>query len=99
MLFVVGKMLWFLCFVFSDDLKWEFGYYVYDNETELIYVKKGVVRFIIDFLLYVVYVDDIVVIECGRLHVVVFDVNDLVMMCICVLYGFQFQGVEENYLL
>lgn len=87
-MFVVGKTLRFLRFVFSDDLKWEFGYYVYDNEIELIYVKKGVVRFIIDFSLYVVYADDIVVIERGRLYAVVFDVNDSVTTCICALYGF-----------
>ena len=54
-------------FAFSDDPKWESGHHVHDNETELIYVKKGVARFTIDSSLYVAHADDIVVIERGRL--------------------------------
>lgn len=69
---------------------------MYDNEIEFIYVKKGIVRLIIDFLFYVVYVDDIVVVEWGWLYVVVFDSNLLVIIYICVLYGFCFSGWEEN---
>ncbi|EOV4942986.1 hypothetical protein ACONSQ_002541, partial [Shigella flexneri] len=62
-LFVAGKTPRLSRFAFSDDPKWESGHHVHDNETELIYVKKGVARFT------------------------------------CALYGFQFQGAEENQLL
>lgn len=39
------------------------------------------------------------VIERGRLHAVASDVNDPATTCTCALYGFQFQGAEENHLL
>lgn len=38
---------------------------MHDNETELIYVKKGIARLIIDSSLYVAHADDIVVVERG----------------------------------
>ncbi len=41
-LFVAGKTPRLSRFAFSDDPKWESGHHVHDNETELIYVKKGV---------------------------------------------------------
>ncbi|EPC0135395.1 hypothetical protein ACV8LJ_002436, partial [Shigella flexneri] len=44
-LFVAGKTPRLSRFAFSDDPKWESGHHVHDNETELIYVKKGVARF------------------------------------------------------
>ncbi len=71
-LFVAGKTPRLSRFAFSDDPKWESGHHVHDNETELIYVKKGVARFTIDSSLYVAHADDIVVIEtrqaaCGGL--------------------------------
>ncbi len=69
-LFVAGKTPRLSRFAFSDDPKWESGHHVHDNETELIYVKKGVARFTIDSSLYVAHADDIVVIERGRLHAV-----------------------------
>lgn len=40
-LFVAGKTPRLSRFAFSDDPKWESGHHVHDNETELIYVKKG----------------------------------------------------------
>ncbi|MCZ8670482.1 AraC family transcriptional regulator [Escherichia albertii] len=98
-LFVPGKTPRLSRFAFSDDPKWESGHHVHDNEAELIYVKKGVARFTIDSSLYVAHADDIVVIECGRLHAVASDVNDPATTCTCALYGFQFQGAEENQLL
>lgn len=98
-LFVAGKTPRLSRFAFSDDPKWESGHHVHDNETELIYVKKGVARFTIDSSLYVAHADDIVVIERGRLHAVASDVNDPATTCTCALYGFQFQGAEENHLL
>ncbi|MCR2636842.1 hypothetical protein NSP03_22510, partial [Salmonella enterica] len=39
-------------FVISDDPNWESGHHMHDNETELIYVKKGIARLIIDSSLY-----------------------------------------------
>ena len=98
-LFVAGKTPRLSRFAFSDDPKWESGHHVHDNETELIYVKKGIARFTIDSSLYVAHADDIVVIERGRLHAVASDVNDPATTCTCALYGFQFQGAEENQLL
>ena len=98
-LFVAGKTPRLSRFAFSDDPKWASGHHVHDNETELIYVKKGVARFTIDSSLYVAHADDIVVIERGRLHAVASDVNDPATTCTCALYGFQFQGAEENQLL
>ncbi|EOX5227394.1 TPA: hypothetical protein NN466_003631, partial [Escherichia coli] len=41
-LFVAGKTPRLSRIAFSDDPKWESGHHVHDNETELIYVKKGV---------------------------------------------------------
>lgn len=41
-LFEQGKTPVFSRFVISDDPNWESGHHVHDNETELIYVKKGV---------------------------------------------------------
>ncbi len=58
-LFVPGKTPRLSRFAFSDDPKWESGHHVHDNETELIYVKKGVARFTIDSSLYVAHADDI----------------------------------------
>lgn len=52
-------------FVISDDPNWESGHHMHDNETELIYVKKGIARLIIDSSLYVAHADDIVVVERG----------------------------------
>lgn len=43
-------------FVISDDPNWESGHHMHDNETELIYVKKGIARLIIDSSLYVAHV-------------------------------------------
>lgn len=82
-LFVAGKTPRLSRFAFSDDPKWESGHHVHDNETELIYVKKGVARFTIDSSLYVAHADDIVVIERGRLHAVASDVNDPATTCTC----------------
>ncbi len=62
-------------FVISDDPNWESGHHMHDNETELIYVKKGIARLIIDSSLYVAHADDIVVVERGRLHAVASDSN------------------------
>lgn len=43
--------------------------------------------------------DDIVVVERGRLHAVTSDVNVPATTYTCALYGFRFQGWEENQLL
>ena len=40
-LFVAGKTPRLSRFAISDDPKWESGHHVHDNETELIYVRKG----------------------------------------------------------
>ena len=40
-LFEQGKTPRFSRFVISDDPNWESGHHVHDNETELIYVKRG----------------------------------------------------------
>lgn len=98
-LFDQGKTPRFSRFVISDDPRWESGHHVHDNETELIYVKKGIVRLIIDSSLYVAHEDDIVVVERGRLHAVTSDVNAPATTYTCALYGFCFQGWEENQLL
>lgn len=98
-LFDQGKTPRFSRFVISDDPRWESGHHVHDNETELIYVKKGIVRLIIDSSLYVAHEDDIVVVERGRLHAVTSDVNAPATTYTCALYGFRFQDWEENQLL
>ncbi len=98
-LFDQGKTPRLSRFVISDDPRWESGHHVHDNETELIYVKKGIVRLIIDSSLYVAHEDDIVVVERGRLHAVTSDVNAPATTYTCALYGFRFQGWEENQLL
>lgn len=98
-LFDQGKTPRFSRFVISDDPRWESGHHVHDNETELIYVKKGIVRLIIDSSLYVAHEDDIVVVERGRLHAVTSDVNAPATTYTCALYGFCFQGWEESQLL
>ena len=98
-LFEPGKTPRISRFVISDDPKWESGHHIHDNETELIYVKKGVARFIIDSSLYMAHAGDIVVIERGRLHAVASDVNAPATTYTCALYGFQFPGWEENQLL
>ncbi|NDO83661.1 AraC family transcriptional regulator [Citrobacter sp. NCU1] len=98
-LFDQGMTPRFSRFVICDDPKWESGHHVHDNETELIYVKKGVARFIIDSSLYVAHEDDIVVVERGRLHAVTSDVNTPATTYNCALYGFRFPGWEENQLL
>ena len=98
-LFDQGKTPRFSRFVISDDPRWESGHHVHDNETELIYVKKGIVRLTIDSSLYVAHEDDIVVVERGRLHAVTSDVNAPATTYTCALYGFRFQGWEENQLL
>ncbi|CAI9390766.1 MULTISPECIES: AraC family transcriptional regulator [Citrobacter] len=98
-LFDQGKTPRFSRFVISDDPRWESGHHVHDNETELIYVKKGIVRLIIDSSLYVAHEDDIVVVERGRLHAVTSDVNAPATTYTCALYGFCFQDWEENQLL
>ncbi|MBW9863635.1 cupin domain-containing protein [Escherichia coli] len=86
-------------FAFSDYTKGESRHHVHANETELIYVTKGVARFTIDSSLYVAHADDIVVIERGRLHAMASDVNDPATKFTGSLYGVQFQGAEENQLL
>ncbi|EAU9672771.1 cupin domain-containing protein, partial [Salmonella enterica] len=86
-------------FVISDDPNWESGHHMHDNETELIYVKKGIARLIIDSSLYVAHADDIVVVERGRLHAVASDSNSPATTYTCALYGFCFPGWEENQLL
>lgn len=75
-------------FVISDDPNWESGHHMHDNETELIYVKKGIARLIIDSSLYVAHADDIVVVERGRLHAVASDSNSPATTYTCALYGF-----------
>lgn len=35
-------------FVISDDPNWESGHHVHNDESELIYVKQGVARLVID---------------------------------------------------
>lgn len=98
-LFAQGETPRFSRFVISDDPAWESGHHVHDNETELIYVKKGMARLIIDSSLYVAHADDIVVIERGRLHAVTSDVNAPATTYTCALQGFRFKGWEENQLL
>lgn len=85
-------------FVISDDPNWESGHHMHDNETELIYVKKGIARLIIDSSLYVAHADDIVVVERGRLHAVASDSNSPATTYTCALMGFVFQvGKKTNY--
>lgn len=98
-LFEQGETPRFSRFVISDDPAWESGHHVHDNETELIFVKKGVARLIIDSSLYVAHENDIVVIERGRLHAVTSDANAPATTYTCALYGFRFRGWEENQLL
>ncbi|HHQ4053840.1 TPA: cupin domain-containing protein, partial [Citrobacter freundii] len=98
-LFEQGKTPRFSRFVISDDPNWESGHHVHDNETELIYVKKGVARLIIDSSLYVAHAGDIVVIEQGRLHAVASDSSSPATTYTCALYGFRFEGWQENQLL
>ncbi|MEO3988478.1 AraC family transcriptional regulator [Pseudocitrobacter cyperus] len=98
-IFEQGKMPRLSRFVISDDPKWESGHHVHDNETELIYVKKGVARLIIDSSLYVAHADDIVVVEKGRLHAVASDINAPATTYTCALHGFRLRGWEENQLL
>ena len=94
-LFEQGKTPRFSRFVISDDPNWESGHHVHDNETELIYVKKGVARLIIDSSLYVAHAGDIVVIEQGRLHAVASDSSAPATTYTCALYGFRFNGWQE----
>jgi AraC-like DNA-binding protein/mannose-6-phosphate isomerase-like protein (cupin superfamily) len=98
-LFEQGKTPRFSRFVISDDPNWESGHHVHDNETELIYVKKGVARLIIDSSLYVAHAGDIVVIEQGRLHAVASDSSAPATTYTCALYGFRFNGWQDNQLL
>lgn len=98
-LFEQGKTPRFSRFVISDDPNWESGHHVHDNETELIYVKKGVARLIIDSSLYVAHAGDIVVIEQGRLHAVASDSSAPATTYTCALYGFRFNDWQENQLL
>lgn len=98
-LFEQGKTPRFSRFVISDDPNWESGHHVHDNETELIYVKKGVARLIIDSSLYVAHAGDIVVIEQGRLHAVASDSSAPATTYTCALYGFRFNSWQDNQLL
>ncbi|HFZ8996047.1 TPA: AraC family transcriptional regulator [Citrobacter freundii] len=97
--FEQGRVPRFSRFVISDDPRWESGHHVHEAETELIYVKKGIARLIIDSSLYVAHEGDIVVIERGRLHAVASDSHSPATTYTCALYGFCFKGWEENQLL
>ncbi len=83
-------------FVISDDPNWESGHHVHDEETELIFVKSGVARLIIDSSHYVAQAGDIVVIERGRLHAVASDSAAPATTYTCAVYGFKIHGREEN---
>lgn len=98
-LFAQGETPRFSRFVISDDPAWESGHHVHDNETELIYVKNGVARLIIDSSLYVAHADDIVVIERGRLHAVASDATAPATTYTCALHSFRFRDREEHQLL
>lgn len=86
-------------FVISDDPNWESGHHVHNDESELIYVKKGVARLVIDSSYYVAHAGDIVVIEPGRLHAVASDSSSPATTYTCAIYGFKFPGWEENQIL
>ncbi|MCL2891524.1 AraC family transcriptional regulator [Brenneria tiliae] len=86
-------------FVISDDPNWESGHHVHEAETELIYVKKGVVKLTIDSSNYVAREGDIVVIERGSLHAVASDAASPATTYTCAVYGFKINGLEENRLM
>lgn len=86
-------------FVISDDPNWESGHHVHNDESELIYVKQGVARLVIDSSYYVAHAGDIVVIEPGRLHAVASDSASPATTYTCAIHGFKFQGWEENQIL
>lgn len=83
-------------FVISDDPNWESGHHVHDADTELIYVKSGVARLIIDSSNYVAQTGDIVVVERGRLHAVASDNASPATTYTCAVYGFKFHDRDEN---
>ncbi|PWC16990.1 AraC family transcriptional regulator [Brenneria roseae subsp. roseae] len=83
-------------YVISDDPNWESGHHVHEAETELIYVKTGVVKLTIDSSNYVAQAGDIIVIERGSLHAVASDITSPATTCTCAVYGFKIKGLEEN---
>ncbi|MCO7261591.1 AraC family transcriptional regulator [Dickeya zeae] len=86
-------------YVISDDPNWESGHHVHETETELIYVKKGVVNLTIDSSSYVAHAGDIIVIERGSLHTVASDATSPATTCTCAVYGFKINGLEEGRLM
>ncbi|WP_192458190.1 AraC family transcriptional regulator [Musicola keenii] len=86
-------------YVISDDPNWESGHHVHEAETELIYVKKGVVNLTIDSSSYIARAGDIIVIERGSLHTVASDAASPATTCTCAIYGFKINGMEEGQLM
>ncbi|ACS85195.1 AraC family transcriptional regulator [Musicola paradisiaca] len=86
-------------YVISDDPNWESGHHVHEAETELIYVKKGVVNLTIDSSSYIARAGDIIVIERGSLHTVASDAVSPATTCTCAIYGFKINGMEEGRLM
>ncbi|MDN0121709.1 AraC family transcriptional regulator [Yersinia aleksiciae] len=83
-------------YVISDDPNWESGHHIHEAETELIYVKKGVVKLTIDSSNYVAQAGDIIVIERGCLHALASDITSPATTYACAVYGFKINGLEEN---
>ncbi|WP_230492891.1 cupin domain-containing protein [Martelella alba] len=83
-------------YVISDDPHWESGLHVHDVETELMFVKKGVVRLTIDASSYVARAGEIIAIEHGCLHSVASDRESPATTCTCAVVGFKIRGLEEN---
>ncbi|WJY16552.1 AraC family transcriptional regulator [Pectobacteriaceae bacterium CE90] len=83
-------------YVISDDPNWESGHHVHEVETELIYVKKGLVNLTIDSSNYVAQEGDIIVIERGCLHSVASDATLPATTYTCAVYDFKIMGLEEN---
>ncbi|AJC65273.1 MULTISPECIES: AraC family transcriptional regulator [Dickeya] len=83
-------------YVISDDPNWESGHHVHETETELIYVKKGVVNLTIDSSSYTARTGDIIAIERGSLHTVASDTSSPATTYTCAVYGFKINGLEEG---
>lgn len=83
-------------YVISDDPNWESGHHVHETETELIYVKKGVVKLTIDSSSYTARAGDIIAIEHGSLHTVASDTASPATTYTCAVYGFKINGLEEG---
>ncbi len=83
-------------YVISDDPNWESGHHIHEAETELIYVKQGVVKLTIDSSNYVAQAGDIIVIERGCLHALASDISSPATTYACAVYGFKINGLEEN---